>query len=243
MRLSSAGRRVPQRRDVRSRLSCGLIGTVAGRANRTPFASGSLPRGCGQSVSWLAEAIEASGAMAEALLAILELADQIAERNKIIGDNWQNAAAQLVARYLRRAVFIREQIDTFRPGCAKDLPSTRSAPACLNSAAELIDHADLSEASSVLTRETSDSGASSTSESSRSPRRPTIFDRADIRRYLDGRERPVTDGTGGVRAVRAVPGRGILRGSPEDGACREYAEGSIVPLLAERIWDRYVEIA
>jgi len=65
-----------------------LIGTVAGRANRTPFASGSLPRGCGQSVSWLAEAIEASGAMAEALLAILELADQIAERNKIIGDNW-----------------------------------------------------------------------------------------------------------------------------------------------------------
>ena len=57
-----------------------------------------------QSGAWLAAAMEASWAMAEALLGYPQLADLLAERHKIIGNNWQNAStAQLIARYLRRA--------------------------------------------------------------------------------------------------------------------------------------------
>jgi hypothetical protein len=52
-----------------------------------------------QSGSWLAAAMEASWAMAEALLSYPQLADLLAERHKIIGSNWQNAStAQLIAR-------------------------------------------------------------------------------------------------------------------------------------------------
>ena len=108
-----------------------------------------------QSGSWLAAAMEASWAMAEALLRYPQLADLLAERHKIIGNNWQNAStAQLIARYLRRAGSILEQVDFSPAGLRKDLASTRSAPAYLFSAAELINHAaDLSAASSVLTHE------------------------------------------------------------------------------------------
>jgi hypothetical protein len=105
--------------------------------------------------SWLASAMEASWAMAEALLGYPELADLLAERHKIIGGNWQNAStAQLIARYLRRGVSILEQVDFSPAALRKDLASARSAPAYLFSAAELINHAaDLSAASSVLTHE------------------------------------------------------------------------------------------
>ena len=107
-----------------------------------------------QSGSWLAAAMEASWAMAEALLSYPQLADLLAERHKIIGNNWQNAStAQLIARYLRRAVSIMEQVDS-PAGLRKDLAGARSAPAYLYSAAELINHAaDLSAASPVLTHE------------------------------------------------------------------------------------------
>jgi hypothetical protein len=108
-----------------------------------------------QSGSWLASAMEASWAMAEALVGYPELADLLAERHKIIGGNWQNAAtAQLIARYLRRAVSILEQVDFTPAALRKNLASARTAPAYLFSAAELINHAaDLSAASSVLTHE------------------------------------------------------------------------------------------
>jgi len=108
-----------------------------------------------QSGSWLAAAMEASWAMAEALLAYPELADLLAERHKIIGNNWQNAStAQLIARYLRRAVAVMERIDFSPTGLRNDLAGARSAPAYLYSAAEMINHAaDLSAASSVLTHE------------------------------------------------------------------------------------------
>jgi hypothetical protein len=108
-----------------------------------------------QSGSWLAAAMEASWAMAEALLGYPQLADLLAERHKIIGNNWQNAStAQLIARYLRRVGSILEQVDFSPAGLRKDLASRRSAPAYLFSAAELINHAaDLSAASSVLTHE------------------------------------------------------------------------------------------
>ena len=108
-----------------------------------------------QSGSWLASAMEASWAMAEALVGYPELADLLAERHKIIGGNWQNAAtAQLIARYLRRAVAVLEQVDFTPAALRKNLASARTAPAYLYSAAELINHAaDLSAASSVLTHE------------------------------------------------------------------------------------------
>lgn len=108
-----------------------------------------------QSGSWLASAMEASWNMAEALLAYPQLADLLAERHKIIGSNWQNASTtQLIARCLRRAVSIMEQVDFSPAGLRQDLAGARSAPSYLYSAAELINHAaDLSAASSVLTHE------------------------------------------------------------------------------------------
>jgi hypothetical protein len=108
-----------------------------------------------QSGSWLADAMEASWVMAEALLSYPQLADLLAERHKIIGNNWRNATtAQIIARYLRRAVSILEQVDFTPAALRKDLAGARTAPAYLFSAAELIDHAaDLSTASSVLTHE------------------------------------------------------------------------------------------
>jgi len=108
-----------------------------------------------QSGTWLAAAMEASWAMAEALLGYPELADLLAERHKIIAGNWQNAAtAQLIGRCLRRAVAIMEHVDFAPAALRDDLGGARTAPAYLFSAAELISHAaDLSAASSVRTRE------------------------------------------------------------------------------------------
>ena len=108
-----------------------------------------------QSGTWLAAAMEASWAMAESLLSYPQLADLLAERHQIIGNNWRNAAtAQLIARYLRRAVAIMERVDFSPAALRQDLTSARSAPDYLYSAAELINHAaDLSAAGSVLTHE------------------------------------------------------------------------------------------
>jgi hypothetical protein len=108
-----------------------------------------------QAGSWLATAMEASWAMAEVLLAYPQLADLLGERHRIIGNNWQNACtAQLIARYLRRAVTVIERIDFSPAALRKDLAGPRTAAAYLYAAAELISHAaDLSAASSVLTHE------------------------------------------------------------------------------------------
>jgi hypothetical protein len=108
-----------------------------------------------QTGAWLASAMQASWAVAEALLAYPQLADLLGERHQIIGNNWQNACtAQLIGRYLRRAVTVMERIDFSPAGLRKDLAGPRSAPAYLYAAAELINHAaDLSAASSVLTHE------------------------------------------------------------------------------------------
>jgi hypothetical protein len=116
---------------------------------------GTIAASSEQSGSWLAAAMEASWDMAEALLSYPRLADLLAERHKIIGNNWRNAAtAQLVARCLRRAVAIMERVDFSPPALRGDLAGARSAPSYLYSAAELINHAaDLSAASSVLTHE------------------------------------------------------------------------------------------
>jgi hypothetical protein len=99
--------------------------------------------------------METSWAMAAALLEYPELADLLAERHKIIGANWQNAhAAELSARALRRAVAIMERIDFSPSGLRADLAGSRTAPAYLYSASELISYAaDLAAVSSVRTRE------------------------------------------------------------------------------------------
>ena len=82
-----------------------------------------------QSGSWLAAAMEASWGMAEALLAYPQLADLLGERHWIIGNNWQNAStAQLVARYLRRAVTVMERVDFAPAALRKNLAGPRSAP-------------------------------------------------------------------------------------------------------------------
>ena len=108
-----------------------------------------------QTGSWLAAAMEASWAMAEALLTYPQLADLLGERHQIIGNNWQNACtAQLIARYLRRAVTVMERVDFSPAALRADLAGARSAARYLYAAAELINHAaDLSAASSVLTHE------------------------------------------------------------------------------------------
>jgi len=73
--------------------------------------------------------MEASWGLAEALLAYPQLADLLGERHRIIGNNWQNAAtAQLIARYLRRAVAVMERVDFAPAALRKDLAGARSAP-------------------------------------------------------------------------------------------------------------------
>lgn len=108
-----------------------------------------------QTGSWLASAMEASWGMAEALLSYPELADLLAERHRIIGDNWQNGCTtQLIARYLRRAVATMERVDFSPAAVRRDLAGVRTAPRYLYAAAELINHAaDLAVASSVRTHE------------------------------------------------------------------------------------------
>lgn len=108
-----------------------------------------------QSATWLATAMEASWDMAEALLDYPQLADLLAERHKIIGSNWQNAAAaKLSGRALRRAVTILGRIDFSPASLRADLAGARTAPAYLYSAAELINYAaDLAAATSVRTHE------------------------------------------------------------------------------------------
>jgi heme oxygenase len=114
-----------------------------------------IAAGSEQTGVWLAAAMEASWAMAEALLAYPQLADLLGERHRIIGNNWQNAGtAQLSARYLRRAVTVMERVDFSPAALRADLAGARCAAAYLYAAAELINHAaDLSAASSVLTHE------------------------------------------------------------------------------------------
>ncbi|HEX9063531.1 MAG TPA: hypothetical protein VF843_00390 [Streptosporangiaceae bacterium] len=108
-----------------------------------------------QSGAWLASAMSASWDMAEALLDYPRLADLLAERHKIIGGNWQNAAtAQLAGRALRRAVAIMERVDFSPAGLRANLSAARTAPAYLFAAAELVNYAaDLSATSSVRTHE------------------------------------------------------------------------------------------
>jgi Protein of unknown function (DUF5661) len=92
--------------------------------------------------SWLAVAMESAWTTAQAVVSERELADVLGERHRIIANDWRAATlSSLVARLVRRAFDVLEQID-FRPAALReDLAGARAAPAYLFSACELIDHA------------------------------------------------------------------------------------------------------
>lgn len=105
-----------------------------------------------QAGEWLAAAMETSWGMAEALLQLSELADLLSERHRIITSDWRAASlAKLVARNLERARAIVEQLDLSPAGVREDLDGSRSYPAFLHSACDLIDVAsDLAAESAAL---------------------------------------------------------------------------------------------
>lgn len=92
--------------------------------------------------AWLARAMEMSWAVAEALLDHAELADLLAERHRIISNDWQSASiAMLTARVIRRALQVLERVELTPAALRADLDGERRAPAYVFSATELLDHA------------------------------------------------------------------------------------------------------
>jgi hypothetical protein len=106
----------------------------------------------GQAGDWLAAAMETSWGMAEALLGLPELADLLSERHRIISNDWRAASlAKLVARNLERGRAILEALDLSPEAVREDLGGSRSYPAFLHSACDVIDHAsDLAAESGAL---------------------------------------------------------------------------------------------
>ena len=115
----------------------------------------SSARGNDEAGEWLGSAMETSWAVAEGLVQFPKLADLLAERHRIISNDWQAASlAKLVARNLERARAILEHLDLSSAGARADLEGPRDYPAFLHSACELIDHAgDLAAASATLVHE------------------------------------------------------------------------------------------
>ena len=104
---------------------------------------------------WLADAMQASWAMASALLDIDGLADVLGERHRIIANDWQAAGmSSLIAKLLLRAADILDRVD-FAPAALRgDLGQGRTSVGRLYSAAELIARAaDLSSESAGLTHD------------------------------------------------------------------------------------------
>jgi hypothetical protein len=104
---------------------------------------------------WLAGAMEAAWGVAEALLQYPELADLLAERHRIISNDWQAASmATLSGRNIDRALAVLGRV-VFTPAALRaDLAGDRTAPRYLFSACELLDHAsDLAANSATLTHE------------------------------------------------------------------------------------------
>ncbi|WP_330150391.1 hypothetical protein [Rhodococcus chondri] len=104
---------------------------------------------------WLAAAMSAAWDMLEGLLGYGELADLLAERHRIVSNDWQCASmTELVARNLDRAAAILGRVDFTPAALRADLIANRLAPRYLFSAAEMLDHAaDLMASSAVLTHE------------------------------------------------------------------------------------------
>lgn len=88
-----------------------------------------IAAGSEQSGSWLAAAMEASWAMAEVLLSYPQLADLLAERHKIIGNNWQTPpppSSSPATCAARSPSWSRSTSP--RPPCAKTSPAHAQRP-------------------------------------------------------------------------------------------------------------------
>jgi hypothetical protein len=105
-----------------------------------------------QAGEWLGNAMEASWGAAQALLRFPELADLVAERHRIISNDWQAASLMgILARNLERALAILEALDFWPAAVRADLDGPKAFPALLHSACDLIDHAsDLAAQSAAL---------------------------------------------------------------------------------------------
>ena len=104
---------------------------------------------------WLANAMQAAWGVAEALLNYPDLADLLAERHRIISNDWQAASmATLAAENIDRALSVLGRIDFTPASLRADLAADRVSPRYLFSACELLDHAaDLIAESTTLTHE------------------------------------------------------------------------------------------
>jgi len=104
---------------------------------------------------WLAAAMQAAWGVAETLLNYPELADLLAERHRIISNDWQAASmATLAGHNIDRALGVLARIDFTPAALRADLAADRAAPRYLFSACELLDHAaDLAALSATLTHE------------------------------------------------------------------------------------------
>lgn len=91
---------------------------------------------------WLANAMQASWNMADALVAIDGLADVLGERHRIIANDWQAAnVTTLSGHILQRAADMLDRIDFTPAALRKDLEAERVTPARMYSIAEMIGHA------------------------------------------------------------------------------------------------------
>ncbi|MDR6979679.1 hypothetical protein J2X68_006416 [Streptomyces sp. 3330] len=108
-----------------------------------------------QGGAWLAQAMEQAWEIAGSLAAYPALADLLGERHRIIADDWQSAGMQaLIARLLRRALDLLDQVDFSPASLRADLRGGRRSPAYLYSASELFDRAaDLMTESATLVHE------------------------------------------------------------------------------------------
>ena len=104
---------------------------------------------------WLGAAMDRAWDIAGALLAYPELADLLAERHRIIANDWQTASlARIIARSVERALDILECMELTPEAIRTDLAGDRLAARRLLSAAEMLDHAaDLAAYSATLTHD------------------------------------------------------------------------------------------
>jgi hypothetical protein len=105
--------------------------------------------------AWMTEAMEKSWQIAGALAQYPAFADLLGERHRIVANDWQSAAEQmLIARLLRRALDLIARVDFTPRALRADLAGDRRGPAYLYSASELIDRAaDLIVESATLVHE------------------------------------------------------------------------------------------
>jgi len=116
---------------------------------------GALAAACSSTGAWLATAMDASWAVIEHLVSYPDVADLLADRHRIISNDWQCASlSSLAGRIIERALTALARVDFAPAALRADLASDRVTPRYLFAASELIDHAaDLLAQSSVITRD------------------------------------------------------------------------------------------